>query len=146
MGSAGVEQEGSSGVTLALDTSALVALANRRDPGHAGAAAALDADPGPYVVPAGILAEAAYVLEARLGVPSVDRFLADLAEGRLVLDCGEEDLARIRALVGRYADLPLGFADAAIVACAERRDAAVLTLDRRDFDVVAGEIPLRVVP
>jgi uncharacterized protein len=133
-------------MTLALDTSALVALANRGDPGHLSAAAALDSDPGPYVVPAGILAEAAYVLEARIGPAAVDSFLEDLQEGRLLLDCGEQDLPRIRALVSRYADLPLGFSDAAVITCAERRAGGVLTLDRRDFDVVAGEIPLALQP
>ena len=138
--------DGAEGMTLALDTSALVALANRRDPGHADAASALDADPGPYVVPAGILAEAAYVLQARLGLASVERFLQDLEESRFLLDCGENDLARVRALVVRYADLPLGFSDAAVVACAERREIAILTLDRRDFDVLAGKIALRIVP
>jgi len=133
-------------MTLTLDTSALVSLANRRDPGHRRARAAMEEDRGPYVVPAGILAEAAYVLQARLGPGTVETFLRDLEEGRMLLDCGEEDLPRIRELVVRYADLPLGFSDASVVACAERRGCGVLTLDRRDFDVVAGEIPIRVLP
>ena len=133
-------------MTLVLDTSGLVALANRRDPSHRRAVDALQGDPGPYVVPAGILAEAAYVLEARLGVASLESFLQDLEEGRLLLDRGDRDLARIRELVLRYADLPLGLADAAVVACAERRGAGVLTLDRRGFDVVAGEGTIRLVP
>ena len=97
-------------------------------------------------MPAGILAEAAYVLQARLGPATVEAFLRDLEEGRILLDCGEEDLSRIRQLVVRYSDMPLGFSDAAVVACAERRGGGVLTLDRRDFDVLAGEIPLRVLP
>jgi predicted nucleic acid-binding protein len=133
-------------MTLVLDTSGLVAVANRRDPSHRRAVGALEADAGPYVVPAGILAEVAYVLEARLGLASLESFLQDLEDGRLLLDCGERDLARIRALVLRYADLPLGLADAAVVACAERRRGAILTLDRRDFDVVAGEGTIRLVP
>jgi uncharacterized protein len=133
-------------MTLTLDTSALVSLANRRDPGHRRARAAMEEDRGPCVVPAGILAEAAYVLQARLGPATVEAFLRDLEEGRMLLDCGEEDLPRIRELIVRYSDMPLGFADASVVACAERRGGGVLTLDRRDFDVVAGEIPLRVLP
>jgi predicted nucleic acid-binding protein len=56
------------------------------------------------------------------------------------------DASGLRELVVRYADLPLGFADASVVACAERRRAAVLTLDRRHFDVVAAEGTIRVVP
>lgn len=133
-------------MTLALDTSALVALANTRDPGHARTTRALLADEGPYVVPAGILAEAAYMLETRLGPPSLDAFLADLIAGRLLLDCGEEDLSSVRALVARYADLPLGLADACVAACAKRRGASVLTLDRRDFDVVARGESIEILP
>jgi predicted nucleic acid-binding protein len=138
--------KGEEAVTLALDTSALVALANRRDPSHRRAVTALENDPGPFVVPAGILAEAGYMLEARLGLAGLDAFLIDVDEGRLLLDCGEEDVDRIRELVSRYADLPLGFADAAVAACAERREAKVFTLDRRDFDVVAGEGRFEIVP
>ncbi len=133
-------------MTLTLDTSALVALANREDPSHRRTARALGRDPGPHVVPAGILAEAGYMLEVRLGRASLEAFLLDLEDGRLVLDCGDEDLGRIRELVIRYADLPLGFADAAVVACAERRKGKVLTLDRRDFEVVAGEGRIEIGP
>ncbi len=99
-------------------------------------------DPGPYVVPAGILAEITYLIERRLGVRVLEGFIEDLESGGLTLDCGEEDLPRIRELVTRYADLPLGFADASVVACAEREGGSagrVLTLDRRHFDVVARE-------
>ncbi len=44
---------------------------------------------------------------------------------------------RVRELVRRYADLPLGFADAAVTACAERHRGRVLTTDYRHFPVVA---------
>jgi hypothetical protein len=33
-----------------------------------------------------------------------------------------------------------------VAACAERLEADVLTFDRRDFDVVAGEGSSRIVP
>ena len=133
-------------MTLTLDTSGIVAVANAADPQHEAARTAFEEDRGPHVVPAGILAEAAYVLEARVGPESLTALLSDLDARRLLLDCGEDDLGRIRELAVRYADLPLGFSDAAVIACAERRDSTILTLDRRDFDVVAGELPLRIAP
>ena len=37
-------------------------------------------------------------------------------------------------------------ADAAVVACAERNGGRVLTFDRRDFDVIAREVPITLVP
>src|SRR2546423_8868732 len=49
---------------ITLDTSGVVALLNRRDPDHVPARAALLEDPGPWLVPAGILAQVAYPVEA----------------------------------------------------------------------------------
>jgi predicted nucleic acid-binding protein len=131
---------------ITLDTSGLFALLNRRDPDHERTREALLEDSGPYLVPAGILAEVAYLVERRLGVGVLERFVLDLESGALTLECGEEDLPRIRELALRYADLPLGFADASVISCAERSGGGVLTLDRRDFDVVAGEGKITPLP
>lgn len=86
------------------------------------------------------------MFERDLGGAALDAFLAQLIDGGLVLHCGEEDLPRVRELVERYANVPLGFADAAVVACAERHGGAVLTLDVRHFGVIARESAIRVVP
>jgi predicted nucleic acid-binding protein len=131
---------------ITLDTSALLALFNRADAHHESAVAVLASDPGPYFVPAGILAEIAYMLEVRHGADRLDSFLADLESGAFALNCGERDLARVRALVRRYDNLPLGFADATVIACAEGRGGQVLTFDRRDFDVIAREGTISVRP
>jgi predicted nucleic acid-binding protein len=40
----------------------------------------------------------------------------------------------------------LGFSDAAVIACAERSGGTIATLDRRDFDVVAPEASITLVP
>ncbi len=131
---------------ITLDTSALFALLNRRDPGHEGAVGVLDGDPGPYFVPAATLGEIAFLVEERLGLPALDLFLADLESGAYTLDCGEDDLGRVRHLVLRYTDLQLGYVDAAVIACAERSGGRVLTFDLRDFGVVAREGTITVLP
>ncbi|MGI8998128.1 MAG: type II toxin-antitoxin system VapC family toxin [Candidatus Limnocylindria bacterium] len=131
---------------ITIDTSAVLAIANRRDRSHQSTVDALRADRGPYLVPAGILGEATFMLERRMGTQVLDAFLADLESGAYSLDCGNGDVARIRELVNRYAGLPLGFADAAVVACAERSGGRVLTLDLRDFGVVARDVQLNLLP
>ncbi len=131
---------------MTLDTSGLVAVMDRHDPNHGRAARALADDRGPYVIPTAILAEIAYFLEQKVGGRVLDALLEDLEAGRYRLDCGEEDLSRIRHLVQRYADLPLGFADAAVIACAERHGGKVLTLDFRHFGVVAREGTITILP
>lgn len=133
-------------ILITLDTSGLFALLNRGDKDHERVKAALFADRGPYLVPAGILAEISYMLEERLRPEALESFILDLESGGLTLECGEEDLPRIRDLVGRYADLPLGFADASVVSCAERHGGKVLTLDLRHFGVVAGEGRISTLP
>lgn len=131
---------------ITLDTSALYALLNRRDRGHAVAVETLNSDPGPYLVPAATLGEIAFLVEERLGSRVLDLLLADLEVGAYTLDCGEADLGRARQLVRRYEDLSLGYVDAAVIACAERSGGRVMTFDLRDFGVVAAEGTITILP
>lgn len=131
---------------LTLDTSGLVALIGVRDLHHSRALDVLDVDPGPYFIPVAILSELAYLLERRVGSRPVLDVLDDLESGAFTADCGQQDFPRIRDLMERYDDLGLGLADAAVIACAERHRGRVLTFDRRDFDVVAREGKITVLP
>jgi uncharacterized protein len=85
-----------------------------------------------------VITEVAYLLETRLGIEAEVRFLADLAEGNLIAEpVVAGDWLRIAELVARYRDLPLGTADASVIAAAERLGVSeVATLDRRHFTVV----------
>lgn len=85
-----------------------------------------------------VITEVAYLLASRLGVIAEVRFLADLAEGNLIAEpVVAGDWLRIAELVARYRDLPLGTADASVIAAAERLGVSeVATLDRRHFTVV----------
>lgn len=128
-----------------LDSSVLFALLNRKDRDHERVVAALRAAKPPFYIPTGILAEIAYLIEQRLGQTVLLAFLSDITKGNFILDCGETDLPRVETLVARYEDLPLGLADALVIACAERRGGKVLSLDTH-FWVVAGEGTLTVAP
>jgi predicted nucleic acid-binding protein len=131
---------------ITLDTSGIVALVDARDAGHLRARETFLSDRGPFLLPAAILAEVASMLTTHAGAQFLDRFLQDLELGSYLLDCGEDDLSRIRALMQRYADLRLGFTDASVIACAERNGGRVLTLDLRDFGVVAREGTIHILP
>ena len=121
-------------------------MLNRADRDHESVRTAVFEDRGPYLVPAGILAEIAYMIEKRLRSEALENLLLDIESGGYTLDCGEEDFGRIRELVNRFEDLPLGFADASVISCAERNGGKVLTLDRRHFGVVAAEGGISVLP
>ncbi len=96
-----------------------------------------------------VITEVAYLLQTRLGAEAEVRFLADLAEGNLIAEpVHPGDWIRIAELVARYRDLPLGTADASVVAAAERLQVQeVATLDRRHFNVVRpATAPFTLLP
>ncbi|HLJ68533.1 MAG TPA: PIN domain-containing protein [Chloroflexota bacterium] len=134
---------------ITLDTSGFWAVTNRSDPCHAAARGVLEDDVGPWFIPAVTLTEIAWLIAARSrrALAILTSVLTDIHSGQYALDCGENDLARISALLTRYEDLGLDLPDAAVVAAAERHGGRVLTTDRRHFDVVArGEGTLTVLP
>lgn len=129
---------------ITLDSSALYALTDRRDRSHARLKRALAADRGPYLIPAAILGEIGYMIESRLGTSTLLAFIADL-DAEYAVHHSSQGWARVAELVRRYADLPLGFADAAVVACAEQHGGRVMTLDGH-FAIVAREGRIPVLP
>jgi predicted nucleic acid-binding protein len=79
------------------------------------------------------ITEAMYLLS--FSPDAQDALLQMIERGALkVLALGAEDLPPIRALMRKYADQPMDFADASLVRMAERENIRwVFTLDRRDF-------------
>lgn len=93
-------------------------------------------------MPTLVITEVTYLLGTRLGADAEVRFLGDLAAGNLIAEpVAASDWLRIAELVARYRDLPLGTADASVVAAAERLDhRQIATLDRRHFGVVQSRL------
>lgn len=131
---------------ITLDTSAVFAALARGDRNHRRAIGQITQERGPFLCPAATLGEIAYLAERSLPGRALDAFLTDLQSGSYTLDCGEDDSSRVRALLRRYAGMPLGFVDAAVIACAERNGGRVLTFDLRHFGVVAREGTITLVP
>jgi predicted nucleic acid-binding protein len=131
---------------ITLDTSGIVALFVRKDQRYREAVRALEAATMPTVVPVGILAEVDEVLGRRLAPAASRAFLEALQTGETLLDHGDLDLPRITTLMTRYAALPLGFADAAVVACAERNGGIMLTFDRDGLQAMSRDLPITLIP
>jgi uncharacterized protein len=131
---------------ITLDTSGIAALFIRKDRRHREAVRALGAARMPTVVPVGILAEVDAVLGRRLAPAASLVFLEGIQTGETLLDCGDLDLPRITMLMSRYAALPLGFADAAVLACAERNGGIVLTFDRDGLQAISRDLPITLIP
>lgn len=131
---------------VTLDSSGIIASLDRLETNHTRVVAALRDERGPFIIPVGILAETSYFVEHQFGTRALAAFVDDLVHGRYTLDCGEEYLPRVHELIRRYQDLPLGLADAMVIACAEQHGGRVLTLDLRHFGVVAREGTIVIVP
>jgi hypothetical protein len=133
---------------ILVDAGPLVALLRRADQHHAACVRALRRlrDPLCTVWPA--VTEAMFLLSDR---PDAQAALAVKLETRAiaVLPLDHRDVARIRELMAKYADLPMDFTDAALVRAAEREGLdTVFTTDRRDFSVyrISGRRRFRIVP
>jgi len=122
---------------ILVDTSGLLALHETRNP-YRERALRLIAVPQPRLLSPFILAELDYLITRDAGAQRARTLLADIERGVYSLEqFGNEDIARARAVMERYADLEIGLADASIVVLAERHDCIdVLTTDQRHFRTV----------
>lgn len=125
-------------MALICDTGPLYAAMDRADTDHATCADLLGSADEPIVVPAPVVVELDWLAGARLGPDAFTAFLQDVEDGGVrVADLLRADYARVKQLCVQYADLPLGFVDAAVVAVAERfGEHKLATLDHRHFQVV----------
>lgn len=123
---------------IVLDTGPVVAMANRKDADHKRCTELLTTIPEPLVLPEPLIVEIGYMLATRAGSRIEADFLRDVADGIYELSSMQAaDLHRVAELVDTYANLPLGTADACVIALAEReRVNTIATLNRRDFSVV----------
>jgi predicted nucleic acid-binding protein len=127
---------------LLLDTGALVSLLDRSQTHHLKCRRAFAGWTGP------VLTEATHLLAGVQGgrTACVDFFLSG---GALLVPSSTTSLQRVRKLLDKYADLPMDFADATLVALAEELDCtSVFTTDRTDFSVyrIKGRKPFRILP
>lgn len=119
---------------VVADTGPLVAAANRRDHAHALAAALVTGLGRDLLVPEAVVVEVDQLLRSRVGAPTARLFRAALADGEHTVAFNTPALLkRAVAFDAQFADLGLGYADAAVMALAEREGLAVLTFDFQHF-------------
>jgi predicted nucleic acid-binding protein len=116
----------------------ILAAIEPTDDHHVVCARLLELSREDRIVPAPVLVEVEYFLNR---TRQVDIFVRLLEECRrdafLVQDLEPADYARIGVLLTTYADLRVGFVDAAVLAVTERlRETKLATLDHRHFSVM----------
>lgn len=117
-----------------LDTGVIVALLDRSERHHERCKAALGSLSGPLMTCEAVIAEACYLLRGQAGAS--DAILENLERGAFLLPYRlDESAPSVRALMKRYARVPMDLADACLVSLADSLNTGrILTLDS-DFQV-----------
>jgi len=131
-----------------VDTGALLALLDPRDVWHGRCAAAFSTLRFPLLTSIAVLTELFHLVGD--GRHETETAWSFLESGAVVLGpIADHELPAVQALMSRYADRPMDFADATLVYLA-RREAihTIFTVDRSDFETyrIAGRRRFRIVP
>jgi uncharacterized protein len=118
---------------ILIDAGPLVALIHRDDDAHESCKEALKKIRQPLLTVGPAVVEAMYLLG--FSWQAQDALWEMLTSGAVRLaDLDEQDFPRMRELMKTYRNLPMDFADAALVRVGEREGMHdIFTLDRRDF-------------
>ena len=133
---------------LIVDTGAVYASYNRRDSWHERMKALLSVERGALILPAATIPEIDYLLDKRFGTHGRLAFYEDIESGvYLIAELPNDSYKRVFELNRRYADLDLGFVDAAVIVTSETLGLPhIATTDRKHFGVVAREVRLELLP
>lgn len=122
--------------TAIVDTGVLLAAADESEEHHRLCLKVLARPDLIPIVPTMVAAEAAFMINLRLGPQAEMRFVRAIA-GWDVEAPTADDFIRCAELLEEYSDQNLGVVDASVVALAERMQVGLLlTLDHRHFSVV----------
>jgi predicted nucleic acid-binding protein len=133
---------------LLLDTGAFVALVDRSERAHKDCVAALERWTGAVVTTEAVLTETLCLVGPAWSAQKV--VLEFVLRGAFQLVASSQaSLRRVAALMERYRNIPMDFADATLVALAEELETdRVFTLDRRGFTTyrMRRRKPFRLIP
>lgn len=121
-----------------VDTGPLVAILDRDDPDHGRCVRAFRQVRPPLLTTWPVITESLYLVE--FSRRAQDGLLEMIQRGAVAIaELTGQDVPRLRALLEKYRDTPMDFADATLVRVAERNGIAnVFTLDR-DFVVYRAD-------
>ena len=133
---------------LLLDTGPFVALVDRSEELHDECVAALESWTGPVVTTEAVVTETLYLVGPQWRAQKVA--LEFILRGAFQLvPSSHASLQRVAALMERYRNVPMDFADATLVVLGEELGTdRVFTLDRRGFSTyrMNRRKPFRVIP
>ena len=131
-----------------IDTGAILALLDRTDRWHDACVTAFRQLRLPLLTSEAVLTEVFHLVgDTRRAMEAAWRFVRSGA--LIVATIEDEEMTHLHALMSRYWDRPMDFADATLVYLAKRESLSViLTVDHADFATyrIEGKRQFRVVP
>jgi len=117
-----------------IDTGAIVAILDRDDSWHSACVQALQSMRFPLLTTEAVLTEAFHLIGS--SAYDMQRLWAFVLSGALTVnELADPDLSELRALMAKYKDRPMDFADATLVHAANCESLSlVLTIDHDDFE------------
>jgi predicted nucleic acid-binding protein len=133
---------------LLLDTGAFVALVDRDEKAHPACVSALETWHGSIVTTEAVLTETLYLVGPQWRSQKI--CLEFILRGAFqMVPSSPASLKRVSALMERYRNVPMDFADATLVVLGEELESDwVFTLDRRGFSTyrLGQRKPFQIIP
>jgi predicted nucleic acid-binding protein len=119
---------------ILIDAGPLIALFDSDDNHHVRTRDFLSKNPYCFISTLAVFTEVSYMLS--FSVKAQESFYEwVMYKGVIIADINQNDMPRILELTGKYADIPMDFADATLVITAEKTGICnIISLDR-DFDI-----------
>ena len=131
-----------------LDTGAILAILDKTDTWHAACSEVLTQIRFPLLTSTAVLTELFHLIgDSPAEFDAAWTFLRTGAVSVAPMD--QSDLPALNALMIRYSDRPMDFADATLVHFAERESlTSIFTVDHNDFETyrISGRQRFRIVP
>jgi predicted nucleic acid-binding protein len=120
--------------SILIDAGPLIALFDSSEKNHRKILAFLKAHPYRYVSTIAVFTEVSHLLDFSTDAQR-DFYEWVMCKGVIIGDINQNDMPRIVELTGKYADIPMDFADATLVITAEKTGIReIISLDK-DFDI-----------
>jgi predicted nucleic acid-binding protein len=120
--------------SILIDAGPLIALFDASERHHRPVKAFLKEHPYRYVSTLAVFTEVSHMLDFSTDAQR-DFYEWVMFKGVLISDINQNDMPRLVELTGKYADLPMDFADATLVITAEKTGIRkIISLDK-DFDI-----------
>jgi predicted nucleic acid-binding protein len=131
-----------------IDTGAILAILNARDPWHRLCIDTIRQLPLPLLTSEAVLTELFHLAgSARHEMEAAWTFIRSGAIALATI--AEDELPRLHELMTRYSDRPMDFADATLVYLAKRESiSTIFTVDHADFSTyrIEGKRKFRILP